>query len=158
MTINQKMLALGALAVVGLLTFGCSNRQEANTRENSDLWLTQYDSALAKAKAENKIVLMDFSGSDWCGWCKKLDREIFSTSEFADYADRKLVLLKVDFPKKARLSVEQEEHNQALAQKYNIEGFPTVILLDSSENMIGTLGYMEGGPKAFIAELERRIS
>lgn len=154
----QKRLVLGTLTVVGLFALGCADRQEAITRENSDLWLTRYDSALARAKAENKIVLMDFSGSDWCGWCKKLDREVYDTAEFADYAGKKLVLLKVDFPKKARLSAEQEEHNLALAQKYNIEGFPTVILLDTSENRIGTLGYMEGGPKAFIAELERRIS
>ncbi len=154
----KNSLAFGIFAAIGFIALGCADRQKAITQENSDLWLTHYDSALAKAKAENKIVLMDFSGSDWCGWCKKLDQEIFSTSEFADYADKNLVLLKVDFPKKARLSAEQEEHNLALAQKYNIEGFPTVILLDTSENRIGTLGYMEGGPKAFIAELERRIS
>ncbi len=154
----KNWLVFGVFAAVGLFALGCAEPQEAGTRENSDLWLTQYDSALAQANAENKVVLMDFSGSDWCGWCKKLDREIFGTAEFMDYADKKLVLLKVDFPKKARLSAEPEKQNMDLARKYGIEGFPTVILLDSAENVVGTLGYIQGGPKAFIAELERWIS
>lgn len=155
---SKNVLVLGIWVVVGLSLMGCGNRQEAAVHDNDHRWLTHYDSALDRAKAENKVILMDFSGSDWCGWCKKLDREIFATAEFTDYADKKLVLLKVDFPKKVRLSAEQEKHNMALARKYDIEGFPTVILLDSAENVIGTLGYMQGGPRAFIAELEKRIS
>ena len=118
-------------------------------------WMTDLPKPQAKAQAEKKLVLMDFTGSDWCGWCIKLDKEVFSTKEFAAYADKNLVLMEVDFPRSKKQSPEVKKANQELAKKYNIRGYPTIIVLNSSGKQVGELGYMKGGPKAFIAELER---
>ena len=118
-------------------------------------WITDAAKAQAQAKAEKKLVLLDFTGSDWCGWCIRLNKEVFSKPEFAAYAKKNLVLVEVDFPKRKQLSAEQKKANGALATKYDIRGYPTLIVLDGSGQKVGTLGYVEGGPKAFIAELEK---
>src|ERR1041385_8627133 len=93
-------------------------------------WLTDASKAQAQAKAEKKLVMLDFTGSDWCGWCIKLHNEVFSKPEFADYAKKNLVLVQVDFPRRKKLSQEQQKANMALQEKYKIEGYPTLIVLD----------------------------
>jgi len=118
-------------------------------------WLTNFDAARAKARAENKLLLIDFTGSDWCPPCKMLKREVFSQPEFAEYAAEKLVLLEVDFPREKAQSEEQKEANRILAQQFRIQGFPTIVVLSPSGKILGELGYMRGGPRAFIAELEK---
>lgn len=118
-------------------------------------WLTDAKEAQAKAKSGKKLLLVDFTGSDWCGWCIKLDREVFSKPEFKAYADKNLVLLEVDFPKGKELSPAERTQNQQLAMKYDVEGFPTIVVLDEEGKQIGVLGYTPGGPEAFIAELEK---
>lgn len=118
-------------------------------------WTTDAAKAQAQAKTEKKLVLLDFTGSDWCGWCIRLNKEVFSKPEFAEYAKKNLVLVEVDFPKRKQLGEEQKKANGALAAKYEIRGYPTLIVLDGSGQKVGKLDYMEGGPKAFIAELEK---
>ena len=83
-----------------------------------------------------------------------LERQVFSQPEFKDYAAQHLVLLEVDFPRMKELSREQRAANAQLAERYGIEGFPTIVLLDSTGKEIGELGYMPGGPKPFIAAVE----
>ena len=119
-------------------------------------WHTDLTKAQAQAKAENKLVMLDFTGSDWCGWCIKLHKEVFSTDEFAEYAKKNLVLVEVDFPRKKQLSAEQKKANQALQSKYKIEGYPTLIVLDGDGKQVGQLGYVAGGPKAWIAKFEKQ--
>jgi len=118
-------------------------------------WLTDLPKAQAQAKKESKLVLLDFTGSDWCGWCIKLKGEVFDLKEFKDYADKNVVLVEVDFPRKKQLSAEQKKANNALQEKYGIEGYPTIIVLNGDGKKVGKLGYMKGGPKAFIAELDK---
>lgn len=118
-------------------------------------WMTDLPKAEAKAKKENKLVMMDFTGSDWCIWCKKLDKEVFSTPEFIQYAEKNLVPVQVDFPRAKPQSQELKKANQELQKKYKIEGYPTVIVLDQNGKKVGELGYEEGGPKPFIAKLEK---
>jgi len=118
-------------------------------------WMTDAAAAQTQAKAEKKLVMLDFTGSDWCGWCIKLNKEVFSTAEFATYAKANLVAVEVDFPNKKKLSDAQKKQNQALANKYKIEGYPTIIVLNSDGKKVGELGYQPGGPKAFIASLEK---
>lgn len=122
---------------------------------NDSAWSTDYDAALAKAKSEKKLVLMDFTGSDWCGWCIKLDKEVFGKKEFKDYATNNLILVVLDFPRRKAQSAKIKEQNKKLSDTFQIKGFPTVVVLDSEGRKVGELGYMEGGPKAFIAELEK---
>jgi len=118
-------------------------------------WLTDLPAAQAKARAENKMVLMDFTGSDWCGWCIKFKKEALDTPEFKDYAAKNLVLVEVDFPNKKPQSAELKKANAVLGKKYSVEGYPTFVALDKDGREIGRqVGYREGGPKAFISELE----
>ncbi len=122
---------------------------------NEPTWLTDAVKAQAQAKAEKRLVLLNFTGSDWCGWCIRLSREVFTQPEFAEYAKKNLVLGEVDFPRRKQLSAEQKKANDALAAKYKIEGYPTLIILNGEGRQVGTLGYVAGGPKAFIAEIEK---
>lgn len=118
-------------------------------------WLTDIKQAKDRAKSDKKLILVDFTGSDWCGWCIKLDREVFSQAQFKEYADKNLVLLEVDFPRRKELTAAQKTHNLELAEQYGIQGFPTIIVLNGDGKKVGELGYMPGGPSAFIAELDK---
>ena len=115
-------------------------------------WLEDYSRARAIARQEKRLILADFTGSDWCIWCKKAKAEIFSTDEFKSWAAKNVVLLELDFPQKKKLSPELQKQNKALAQKYQIKGFPTMLLLNADGKKVGELGYMKGGPKPFIAK------
>ena len=120
-----------------------------------DGWSEDYDKALAQAKAEKKHVVLDFTGSDWCGWCIKLDKEVFSQAEFGEYAKKNLVLVELDYPRSKEQSKEIKAQNAKLQGEYQIKGYPTIIVLDSEGKKVGELGYQPGGPKAFIAALEK---
>ena len=98
---------------------------------------------------------MDFTGSDWCGWCIMLDKEVFSKAEFKEYASKNLVLLELDFPRTKPMPPDIAAQNERLLRKYGIQGFPTVVVFDSSGKPLGALGYQQGGPQAFIAQLEK---
>jgi protein disulfide-isomerase len=117
-------------------------------------WSDDYEKALEQAKKENKKVLLDFTGSDWCGWCIKLDKEVFSKSQFKSFAKENLVLVEVDFPQGKRLPKKTQEQNEMLKNKFGIRGFPTLVVLDGDGNKVGQLGYVEGGPEAWIAKYE----
>ena len=118
-------------------------------------WLTDLPKAEAQAKAEHKMVLMDFTGSDWCGWCIKFKKEVLDTKEFQDYAAKNIVLVEVDFPNKKAQSADLKQANKALQKEYKVDGFPTLVVLDKNGKEIGRqVGYAPGGPKAFIKKIE----
>ena len=121
-------------------------------------WLIDYAKAAAIAKQENRPMLLDFTGSDWCGWCIKLKEEVFSTDQFKQYASANLVLVELDFPNRKRQSAQTKAQNQKLSQKYAVRGYPTIIILDANGKKLGQMGYMKGGPKAFIAKLSELTS
>jgi len=120
-------------------------------------WMTDFDAAKAKAKAEKKVLLVDFTGSDWCGWCIRLDKEVFAHKEFQDYAAENLVLVKLDFPRKTKLSPELEKQNKGLAKKYDVQGYPTIKLLKPSGSEIAETGYQEGGPAKYVEHLKKLL-
>lgn len=122
--------------------------------QNMPGWIDNQPKALAQAKTEKKLVLMDFTGSDWCPWCIKLDKEVFSTPEFKQYAKDNLVLVEVDFPRQKFINPQTKQQNDALQTQYKVEGYPTVIVLDPEGKQVGSLGYEEGGAKAFIEKLK----
>jgi protein disulfide-isomerase len=117
-------------------------------------WGEDYAKALAEAKSEKKLVLLDFTGSDWCGWCIRLNKEVFSKTEFKDYAAKNLVLVEVDFPRSKAQSAELKAQNDKLQKQFKIEGYPTIIVLNSAGKKVGELGYEEGGPAAFTKKLD----
>jgi protein disulfide-isomerase len=118
------------------------------------VWTTDVPAAIAKAKAENKTVLLDFTGSDWCIWCKRLRSEVFDQPEFAQFAQANLVMVEVDFPQNKPQDPALKQSNEQLAQRFNIKGFPTVVLLNGDGKQIGGGGYVEGGANKFISILE----
>jgi thioredoxin-related protein len=142
----MKKLILGLTAALALFS--------ATAAEIT--WLTDADKAQAQAKTEKKLVMLDFTGSDWCGWCIKLHKEVFSQPEFVEYASKNIVAVEVDFPSKKKLSAEQQKANDALSKKYAIRGYPTLIILDGDGKKVGEMGYVKGGAKAFIAEFEKQ--
>ena len=119
-------------------------------------WLNDYKKAQQEATATNKFLLLDFTGSDWCGWCRKFDKEIWSQPQFKDYARENLVLVEIDFPRAKPQSVELRKQNQELAQQYEVQGFPTIVVLNGNGQKIWQYdGYFPDGPDAFIAQLEK---
>lgn len=110
------------------------------------VWLEDLPKALAQAKAEKKQVLVNFTGSDWCGFCIRLKKEVFDTREFAEYAQKHLVLVELDFPNRKEQSEERKKANRKLQQQYKVEGFPTLILLSpEGKELKRMVGYGGGG-------------
>ena len=120
-------------------------------------WLIDYDAALKLAKKEKKQVFVLFTGSDWCPWCIKLDEEVFSQKAFQDYAAENLVLVMIDFPKKKQQTPEQKKANDELAEKYKVDGFPTVLLLKPDGSVIVRTGYRRGGAAAYVKYLKKQL-
>jgi len=135
---------------VALLTFAAA----ASYGAAPSGWTDNYDKALTEAKTSNKKVLLDFTGSDWCGWCMKLNKEVFSTAKFKEYAKQNLILVEADFPQLKKLSKKVQDQNEKLKAQFGIKGYPTVFILDGDGKTLQQLGYMEGGPDAFIAKIE----
>ena len=117
-------------------------------------WETDLEVAKKRAKDEKKPMLLDFTGSDWCGWCIRLKKEVFATPEFETYAKEHLVLVEVDFPHNSPLAKETKEQNDKLSQEYQINGFPTILLLSSRGREVARTGYQEGGPEKYIEHLK----
>ena len=117
-------------------------------------WTDDFDAAKAEAAKDGKLLLVDFSGSDWCGWCMKLDAEVFSKPEFVEGAKKDFVLVLIDTPNnQSILSEKAKVQNPALVDKYGIEGFPSVLILDAEGNKLARTGYMSGGPAAYLKKL-----
>lgn len=122
-------------------------------------WMTDFEKAKALAKEKNVPILIDFSGSDWCGWCIKLDMEVFSQQAFLDYAKDNLVLVLADFPTdKSKQSTELQARNEKLAMEFRVEGFPSVYLLNAEGEPLAKTGYEPGGPEAYIANIKKLLA
>jgi len=117
-------------------------------------WMTDFEKAKKTAKEKNLLILADFSGSDWCGWCKKLNKEVFSTSEFQSFAKKNFVLLLVDFPKMKQVPENVAKQNNELQQKYGVRGYPTVIIMDADGKVLDTNGYQPGGAANYVKYLK----
>lgn len=145
----MKAFIVAALVLITTSSF--------SVEESEGLWLQNIEEAKAKAKEENKPILMSFAGSDWCRPCIMLTKEVFEDEQFKAYAQENLVLLLLDFPrlKKNKLSDEQTQHNESLAAKYNTDGeFPLVVITDAEGKVIAKTGYQKGGAENFINYLK----
>lgn len=125
-------------------------------------WLSNFEAAKDKASKEDKMILLNFSGSDWCAPCIKLKHAVFESDTFKKFANEKLVLLQADFPrlKKNQLEKDQIKHNEMLAEKYNPEGkFPFTLLLDAKGNIAREWdGYSNQSPEEFVLQLQSSLS
>ncbi len=122
-------------------------------------WETNWEAAKATAKAENKFILINLTGTDWCGWCIKLEKEVFSQKAFKDFAAANVVMMEADFPKKKELSPELKVQNAALKKQYLLGGYPTVLLLNADgEKISEDLGELKGGTEAYIKKISELIA
>ena len=118
-------------------------------------WMTDFEAAKQKAAAENKDLLVDFTGSDWCGWCIKLVDEVFKHDAFKQGAADNFVLVELDFPQdKSKLDEATQKQNEMLQKKYSIQGFPTILLLDDQGRPYAQTGYQAGGPEKYLTHLD----
>jgi len=142
-TIIRKILAIAVLNFFVVSTFA----QEAK-------WNTDYAKAVEQAKTESKPILLDFTGSDWCGWCMKMKKESLDTPVFVHYAKKNLVLVEVDFPHEKSQTAAVKKQNEELGKQYKVNGYPCFVLVDKDGKELGRQGgYLQGGPNAFIAKL-----
>lgn len=147
----MKKILLGLLFISTIATFA----QDAK-------WLTDFDEAAKLSQKKNKPILANFTGSDWCGYCIKLDKSVFNTSEFKKWAKKNVILLKLDFPKRTKLSEKLQKQNYALQKAFGVRGFPTIWLFEVGEgkdpkkelNPLGKTGYVKGDAKKWIKTIE----
>jgi thioredoxin-related protein len=118
-------------------------------------WLTDFAAAKALAKEKGVPLLVNFSGSDWCGWCKRLAKEVLSQVEFQNFAKEHLVLVVADFPRSTPQSDAIKQQNEKLASQYSVRGFPTVLLLDAEGKELARTGYKDGGAEAYVTHLKQ---
>ncbi|MCF7919448.1 MAG: thioredoxin family protein [Candidatus Cloacimonetes bacterium] len=143
--------------IEGVLNWNDSPKNETWEDKKGQVWYKNLDTAQKLATKENKRILVNFTGSDWCVWCKRLSNEVFLQPEFIEFADENLILLRLDFPKSTSLPPGEESYNNSLAQKFGVKGFPTIFLLDAKGNTIQKLGYEEGGAVSYVAHLRDLI-
>jgi thioredoxin-related protein len=119
-------------------------------------WFGDFDKAVAAAKAAKLDMLVDFTGSDWCGWCIKLHEEVFSKAAFEAAAPKKFILVSLDFPQgeEAKAKVPNPARNTELAQKYAVQGYPTILLMNAEGEVFAQTGYQQGGPEAYLKHLD----
>jgi protein disulfide-isomerase len=128
-------------------------------------WLTDYNEAAKLSIKKNKPILANFTGSDWCGWCKVLHKEVFSTPEFAKWAKKNVILLELDFPRKTKLSPDLQKQNYALQRAFGVRGYPTIWLFEPGKGTnpkqdikpLGKTGYIRGGFEKWIASIKKYL-
>ncbi len=153
MTLKSLFAATAALA---LTLTGLAAEPAALSGAELGKWTMDIPAALELAEKENKPVFINFTGSDWCGWCQMMDKKVFDKPEWSAWTKENMVLLWVDFPRDKNLVPEKlRQANDALSEKYGIQGFPTYVILDPAGAEIGRLGSdRDATPKSFIAQIE----
>ena len=149
-----------------LLTFLCGVLMSVpfftNTAESAQPgsinWMTNYDEAIKLSQSTSKPIVLFFTGSDWCGWCQKLEQESLDTPEFAQAVGNKFIFVKLDFPVNSALPPAVSAQNKQLQKKYNVSGFPSLVIIDGrNQTQIGKTGYRPGGGRAYADHLSKII-
>lgn len=136
------------------LLVGCAQDAAPQGEKAEVEWLTDFSAARREAAEKQRPILIDFSGSDWCGWCIKLENEVFSQPAFVNYATNNLVLFLADFPRSKPQPDELVAQNRQLSEAYGVEGFPTVLLVDEKGKELARTGYLRGGAEAYVKHLK----
>lgn len=153
-----KSYILTVLAVFTASVFITNVTVAESSADSESTWMTDFDAAKSKAKAEGKPLFVNFTGSDWCGWCIKLEKEVFSQKAFKDYAAKNLILVEIDFPRRKEIPAELEAQNEALAKTYGIRGFPTILVMDANAKVLKSTGYQRGGPEKYVSHIKQILA
>ncbi len=145
--------------ILGLAFFVVSISCEAQTKSENLEWHTDMDEAIKISHKQKKPLMLFFTGSDWCGWCIKLQKEVFFKPEFEAWAKKNVVLVELDFPRRKKLSEKLRQQNASLQQTFQVQGYPTIYFVEAEKtgegrvnlNSLGKAGYMRGGPSVWIA-------
>jgi len=157
---------ISILLLTIFLVLSCTDNKKANVQHKSKVtlekknksdivWYSNIEEAVNIAKQKNKPILLQFSGSDWCKWCIRLNNEVLHTKEFSNYAKDNLILVNLDYPRSIPQTEQTKAYNQEMLQKYGIRGFPTVLLLDKNGNVLHQTGYRPGGPIEYIKHIKQ---
>ena len=149
------------LLTVVLLAFSLNGFAQQKPLE----WHTDVKKAIDVSIENGKPLLFFFTGSDWCGWCKRLQKEVFFKPEFKSWANKNVVLVELDFPRRTKLPEATQKQNRELGQMFGVRGYPTIwfVTPEIQENKkinfqkLGSQGYVAGGPKAWIAGADKFI-
>ncbi len=149
---------------ISLMSAGCmkpsvrDNAADLQSGGGSSLtiWHDSFEAARQQALVSGKPILADFTGSDWCGWCVKLKKDVFNKAEFEKWARENVVLLELDYPQRSHQASEIKAQNEKLASLYSIDSYPTVLLIDAQGNELARTGYHRD-PEAFIGSLQSQL-
>jgi protein disulfide-isomerase len=137
-----------------LLSFISLISLDTIAKEKKLVWNDNLEKAVEIAKKQDKAILINFSGSDWCKWCKKLDADVFSQNEFINYAKKNLILVKIDFPQYTPQDPKVQSYNREVAQMFRVEGFPTVVVINKNQKLAAYTGYQAGGAENYVKYLK----
>jgi len=149
----SKAIVLGMALATGLTALTGLGAKMSDSVPKG--WIEDFAQAKQKALSEGKFVFLAFSGSDWCGWCVKLEKDVYSQKDFVTKAQKKFVLTMIDSPRNQEiLSKLAREQNRPLVKQFGINGFPTGIVCDGDGTEIGRIGgYVRGGPDAYLERM-----
>ena len=157
---TKKVIILSVLITLIMISACIAENPKGNkddTKEGEIAWFTNLEKAQEVAQERNIPIFIHFTGSDWCGWCWKLEEEVYSKPIFQEYVAENMVMVTIDFPKKIQQTPEVKAYNRALATRFNIKGFPTVQLLNPDGTPIAQTGYQYGGPEKYIEHLKELL-
>lgn len=117
-------------------------------------WLVKIDEAYAQSKKTGKPILANFTGSDWCGWCKRLTASVFVKPDFKKWAEENVVLLELDFPRRKKVPADIKQQNASLQQAFNVRGYPAVWLFDMDKDAAGQFSVSALGKTGYTKTVE----
>ena len=157
---KQNILILSLAIIVA----SCTGFMNKSAQESTD-WLVNLDDAVALSEKTGKPILANFTGSDWCGWCKKLKAEVFDTTEFRTWANDNVVLLELDFPRRTAISDDLRKQNYNLQRQFGVRGYPTIHFFNAEQDgeasysfsKLAQSGYLRGGVTAWLTDAENKL-
>lgn len=141
-----------------LLLFLLIGLYTVQAQESELTWHTNFEKAMQLSVKEKKPLMLFFTGSDWCGWCIRLQKEVFHKSEFVAWAKDKVILVELDFPRKKQLEPSMQQQNYGLQNALQVRGYPTIWFVNAEKkddgkinlSQLGSTGYVAGGPEAWL--------
>lgn len=143
-------------AILTVFLILCQSVSGADEESGTPTWLTDFESAKKESGKTGKPILIEFTGSDWCIPCIRLEKQVFKKEPFISFAQQKLILLYCDLPFRKKISKEQKAHNEALAKQYKAEVYPVILLVDSAGKSLLRMDGYRGAPGETIVEEIRR--
>lgn len=155
---RQRHLIQSAAAMIACVMFGAAMAAEADSDATPDGWGIRYEQAVEQSRQTGRPILAYFTGSDWCQWCAKFDKQVLQTDVFKQWAGEHVILLMLDFPKSRSQADDIKQQNIKLKEKYHVKGFPAVLFLNAAGDVVNKTGYRPGGAEAWIRHADQLLT